>query len=748
MAMTMLIDTSGALAVSHFPYHHNFKSQQGRAHIRLPRNKSRSISSRRAKIEGFKGRAEAQVAEKEKDYAWLLRRCITLQALTQGRQLHAHLVKTGWHSDIDLETQILIMYAKCGVLEDAYRAFAEMTEPSVVSCTALIGVCARNGHCEEAIALFIAMQETGIKPNHLSFASVLTACASAKTKALGWGKQLHCCMIKSRGTSLPMADLCVDSSLVDMYAKCGSTIDARQVFDEMIERDVISWTVMISGYVQQGQAEEALEVYNRMLLSNMKPNQSTFTSVLKACARIGSTALQLGKQIHASIVKNAFEGDVFVGSTLVDMYAKSGSLEDARQVFDKMPEQDVVSWNGLISAYGKYGTGIHGCHMFVSMLHSGVSPNESTLVAVLNACARLAALELGKQVHSRLIVSGIQYNVVLGNSLVDMYAKCGSIVDARTIFDEMPELDLVSWNTIIQGYAKHGIGKEALLIFDRMQHAGIRPDYITYLGLLSACSHSGLVDEGWHLFHSMSGEYSITPTAEHYACMVDILGRAGRLDEACNFISKMPFKPGASVWGALLSSCRVHGNIELGELAAKHLFELEPKSSASYVMLSSMYAAQGRWEDVEIVRKTMRDRGVKKEPGCSWIEVEKIVYKFFAGDRSHPQTDKIYATLERLALQMKEAGYFLKTSTMFHDVEKEQKDHLLGHHSEKLAIAFGLISTPSGTPLRIFKNLRVCNDCHTASKFISKIAKRNIILRDTNRFHHFTNGVCSCGDYW
>eukprot|EP01018_Ginkgo_biloba_P026283 Gb_21965 [translate_table: standard] len=673
-------------------------------------------------------------------YARLLQVCLDMKALAEGRQVHAHLIKTGCGLDIHLETMLVIMYAKCGSLGNARQMFDKMTERNVVPWTALIGGYARHGRGEEAMALFYAMQEAGIKPNRFSFASVLTACASLE--ALEQGKQVHGYIIKTSFES----NVCLESALVDMYCKCGVMIYARQVFDDMTERDTISWTVLITGYAQHDQGVEALQLFNQMQCVRMKPNQSTVAIVLKACASLA--ALDQGKQIHAFAIKSMFETNVFVGSALVDMYAKCGSLENARLVFDKMPERDVVSWNAMIAGYGKHGWGKDVHHTFERMQHTSMKANESTFVSVLGTCASLAALELGKQVHSHLIVSGFQSSIVLQNALVDMYAKCGSLADARNTFDKMAELDVVSWNAMIVGYGKHGKGKEVLQIFEQMQQAGSKPNYITFIGVLSACSHAGLVDEGWHLFYSMRQDHCITPRIEHYACMVDLLGRAGHLEEAYDFITKMPCKPGASVWGALLGACRVHGNIELGELAAQHLCELEPQSSSSYVMLSNIYAVTGRWDDVARVRKMMTDRRVKKEPGCSWIEVKNRVYTFLVGDRSHPQTDKINAMLEGLEWKMKEAGYVPDTNFVLHDVDGEQKEQILGHHSEKIAIAFGLISIPPGTPVRIFKNLRMCGDCHTATKFISKISGRQIVVRDANRFHHFKDGTCSCGDYW
>jgi pentatricopeptide repeat protein len=329
-----------------------------------------------------------------------------------------------------------------------------------------------------------------------------------------------------------------------------------------------------------------------------------------------------------------------------------------------------------------------------------------------------------------------------------MYAKCGRIGVARQVFDKMSSRDVGSWNAMILGYGIHGQGEDAVALFSQMQQTGTKPDHITFTAVLTACSHAGLVDQGWQYFECMKSDYGLVPKLEHYACLVDLLGRAGHLDEAHDIIKKMPLEPQSNVWGALLGACRIHGNIELGEQAAKHLFKLEPNNAGYYVLLSNIYAEAGRWEEVAKLRTMMKEREVKKQPGCSFIEVNREVQSFLVRDKTHPQSEKIYATLENVYGQMKKAGYVPNTNLVLHDVEEEMKEDILCSHSEKLAISFGIINTSPGTPIRIMKNLRVCRDCHNATKFICKIVGREIIVRDANRFHHFTNGLCSCGDHW
>eukprot|EP01018_Ginkgo_biloba_P008991 Gb_03997 [translate_table: standard] len=568
-------------------------------------------------------------------------------------------------------------------------------------------------------------------------ASLLQAYTSAKEI-----KQIHAHMLR---IGLDQ-NIFLVTKLVTVYATSGSVDKARLVFDKTSNRDVFLWNTMIRVYARNGLCGKALTLYYQMLQTSIQPNNFTFPIVLNACA--GLSALKEGKAIYDDIVKYGFESDIYVRAALVDMYAKCGSLENARQVFEKMSKRDVVSWNGMIAGYAHNGRPKEALKLFTEMQLKKVKPNKVTMVSVLQASAHLGSLQQGKWVHEYIVRNGFELDVVVGTSLIDMYAKCGSLRIARELFDKISKRDVASWNAMIAGYGMHGRGEEALALFSEMQRAGIKPNHITFVGVLSACSHAGLVDEGRHYFNCISRDYGITPLVEHYACVVDLLCRAGCLDEAQDFIKMMPIEPSASVLGALLSACRIHCNIELAEHVAERLFDLEPANAGYYVLLSNIYAAAGRWDDVKLVRAMMKERGVKKPPGCSLIEINNRVHEFIVGDRSHPQTEKIYAMLENLSRQMTEAGYVPDTNFVLHDVEEEVKENMIGSHSEKLAIAFGLVNTSPGTPIWIMKNLRVCGDCHSASKFISKISRREIIMRDVNRFHHFKDGSCSCGDYW
>jgi pentatricopeptide repeat protein len=483
-----------------------------------------------------------------------------------------------------------------------------------------------------------------------------------------------------------------------------------------------------------------------MRRSGAQPDKFTFPRVLKACANL--EALHQGREIHGDIVRRGLESDVFIGNALIDMYAKCGVLKTARDLFDKMPQRDIVSWNSVIAGYGQSGYCDEALNLFREMVLAGMKLDAVSIACGLPACASLGALRQGKEIHRYIIRTEIAGNGFVACALIDMHSKCGSIEDARQVFDRIPKEDLVVWNAMIKGYAMHGQGKSAVSLYHQMLLSGKKPDHITFLAVLYACNHAGLVNEGRKYFDSMGQHYGVRPRVEHYACMVDLLGRAGFLDEAQNLITMMPIEPNASVFGALLSGCRVHGNINLAECAANRLFELEPNNPGNYVLLSNIYAAAGKWEEVAKVRAVMKEKGLKKPAGCSWIEVKNKVHTFLVGDKLHPQSEHIYEKIESLTKEIEAVGYVPDTYFVLRDVNEKEKVDILNSHSEKLALAFGLINTSPGTLIRITKNLRVCGDCHNATKFISKIVGREIIVRDPNRFHHFKNGLCSCSDYW
>uniref|UniRef100_A0A2N9GJB8 DYW domain-containing protein n=1 Tax=Fagus sylvatica TaxID=28930 RepID=A0A2N9GJB8_FAGSY len=549
----------------------------------------------------------------------------------------------------------------------------------------------------------------------------------------------------------------------------------------MTENMGVTWNAMISGYVHHGFIDEALEMFRKMHLKGIQHDEFTYTSVISACANAG--LFKHGKQVHAFILRTEEKPkpnfSLSVNNELVTLYWKCGKVEEAREIFDKMLSRDFVSWNAILSAYvnlgriveaksffkempernlltwtvmisglAQNGFGEEGLKLFNQMRIEGFEPCDYAFAGAITSCAVLGALEHGRQLHAQLVQLGHDSSLSAGNALITMYARCGIVEAANCVFLTMPYLDSVSWNAMIAALGQHGHGLQAIELFDQMLKENIVPDRITFLTVLSACSHAGLVKEGRHYFNSMCGCYGITPGEDHYARLIDLLARAGKFSEANNVIKSMPFEPGAPIWEALLAGCRTHGNMDLGIQAAERLFELMPQHDGTYVLLSNMYATAGRWNEVAKVRKLMRDRGIKKEPGCSWTEVESKVHVFLVDDTVHPEVQAVYNYLEQLVLEMRKLGYVPDTKFVLHDMEYEHKESVLATHSEKLAVVFGLMKLPLGATIRVFKNLRICGDCHNAFKFMSKVVGREIVVRDGKRFHHFRTGECSCGNYW
>lgn len=524
----------------------------------------------------------------------------------------------------------------------------------------------------------------------------------------------------------------------------------------------------------------------------VEPNRFTFPSVLKACAKIG--LCEEGKQVHGMIKKYGLENDEFVLSNLlrmyvmcgvmgdayilfnasicediwekinlqrnvqmgnvvlwnvmVDGYVRAGDFNAAREMFNEMPQRSVVSWNSMISGYAQNGFFKEAIELFRQMQIGEVLPNYVTLVSVLPAISRLGALEVGKWVHFYAMRNVIEIDEVLGSALIDMYSKCGSIEKAIQVFDSLPIKNVITWNAIIGGLAMHGRAKEAIDHFWRMEQMGVAATDVTYIGASSACSHAGLVPEGRSIFKHMLKVAGLEPRIEHYGCMVDLLGRAGLLKEAEQLILEMPFKPDDVILKALLAACKMHNNIEMGKRVAKLLMKMAPRDSGSYVALSNLYASSGYWEEVAEVRLLMKEIDVRKDPGCSWIELDGAIHEFLVEDDSHPRAKEIRFMLEELSKQLSLVGYRPNTTQVLLNMDDKDKASALHYHSEKIALAFGLISTSPKTQLRIVKNLRICDDCHSSMKLISKLYKREIIVRDRKRFHHFENGSCSCMDYW
>ncbi|CAA6658324.1 unnamed protein product [Spirodela intermedia] len=540
-------------------------------------------------------------------------------------------------------------------------------------------------------------------------------------------------------------------ALVSACIGAGSSRDAKLLFHHMLEtsfefdqyirnrvllmHNPISFNIMISGLVDAGDHEEAFKLFLLLWEELSDASSRTFASALRAVAGLGRAFS--GRQLHACIIKMGLPADIFISCALIDMYSKCGSIAEAHWVFDEMPEKTVVGWNTIIAGYALHGYSEEALDVYYEMRRSGVKMDHFTYSIIIRICARLASLEHAKQAHAGLVRTGLAW-----------IFKWGRMEDARNLFDKMPRRNLISWNALIGGYANHGQGKEAVAMFEQMLRADMAPNHVTYLAVLSACGYSGLSAEGWEIFELMTLKHKIKPRAMHYACMIELLGRDGLLDDALSLIRGAPFAPTANMWAALLTACRIHKNLELGKLAAEKLYGMEPEKLSNYVVLLNIYYRSGRSDEAAKVLETLKRKGLSLHPASSWIEIKKQPYRFLFADKSHPQRDEIYGRLDELMVQIAAMGYSQEEkSSLLPDVG-EHEEHLPRYHSEKLAVVYGLMSTPEGTSLQVVQGHRICSDCHGVIKLISRITGRHIVVRDASRFHHFKQGSCSCGDYW
>ncbi|XP_074582470.1 pentatricopeptide repeat-containing protein At2g29760, chloroplastic [Curcuma longa] len=724
-------------------------------------------SSSRNCIRGNSNGDDHPVLELLDDYRRLDTRAI--------RRIHCRMLRLGLLRHPFSASRLLVGASLSPSPDLAYarRLFDSIPFPNLFSWNTLIRAHAAGPDPRLSLRLFARLLSDGPDdPDKFTFPFAIKAAAALS--ALREGAALHGMVAKSPSFR---SDIFILNSLVHFYAACGDSDLALRVFDNIPSRDVVSWNSMIAAFALGDRWDDALRLFEEMQRENVMPDDVTMVSV----ASIGGKKcdLELGRRIHSYIQRNDIEASSILDNALLDMYVKCESLEDAellfhsmntkdsiswttmlvgycksghfhaaRHLFDQMPDRDIASWNALISCYEQSGHAKEALDLFHDLQQADVKPDEVTLVAALSACSQLGALELGCWIHAYIKKNSFTLNCHLTTSLIDMYSKCGDLEKALDVFGTAKNRDVFVWSAMIAGFAMHGEGREALDLFEQMQEAKVKPNGVTFTNVFCACSHAGLVDEGKLFFSKMLPVYGIAPNAEHYSCVVDILGRAGFLEEAKEYIKNMPMPPSASVWGALLGACAIHRNVELGEHACKRLLELEPRNHGAYVILSNLYARSGNWNAAARLRKSMKDSSLKKEAGCSSIEVQGVVHEFLVGDTSHPLKEKIYLQLDEIASRLKAAGHVPDKKLVLQDIEEDVKERALSLHSEKLAIAFGLISTPSPAPIRITKNLRVCDDCHSVAKLVSGIYNRDIILRDRYRFHHFAGSSCSCMDYW
>ncbi|WOL03893.1 hypothetical protein Cni_G12613 [Canna indica] len=658
-----------------------------------------------------------------------------------GKAFHARLLKIS-RFDVIQANHLIQFYCRCDRLIDARQLFDEMPERNVVSCNLLMAGYLHAGFPGHALSVFKLMDlgELSVHLNEYIFTTALASCASIS--ALEEGQQCHACVLKFGLISHSY----VRNALLHMYAKCSDMKGALGIFESGSDFDIYSFNSMINGFLDNGQLIEAKSILSRMLMEIAQWDHVSYVAVLGFCA--ASKDLDFGEQTHGQILRRGMEYSDFVCSAIVDMYGKCSDVQNALLVFHGLPNKNVVSWTAVMAACAQNGCFEEALKLFMQMAADGLQPNEMTYAVALNSCAGLSTLRNGDALNGHSEKTGFKAHLSVGNALINMYAKSGSIGDATKTFASMINQDIISWNSIINAYSHYGFAKEALETFHNMLEGKEVPTYVTLIGVLSACAHLGLVDEGFYYVNHFMRDLGIVPGKEHYTCMVGLLCRVGMLDEAERFMRDTCTEWDVVAWRILLSACQVSGNHGLGYKIAEHILQLDPSDVGTYISLSNMYSKARRWDGVVKIRKLMRERGIKKEPGVSWIQVGNKTHVFVSEDKEHPWMSQITKKVAELIDEIKLIGYVPNIASVLHDVEDEQKEEYLRYHSEKLAIAFALIRMPPGAVIYVMKNLRMCDDCHVAVKLISIVTNRKIVVRDANRFHCFESGLCSCDDYW
>ncbi|KAL6970677.1 hypothetical protein U1Q18_030371 [Sarracenia purpurea var. burkii] len=599
-----------------------------------------------------------------------LKACTGLSDYESGMQIIRSAAESGMTTDRFFGSSVINFLVRFNHIDEAQSIFNGIQNRDVVCWNSMIGGYVQASRFNQAINLFFEMHGCGISPTPITMVSLIQACGGIRNLELG--KCVHGYVL---GLGIGK-DIMVLTSLVDMYSKMGYTESANSVFERMPERSLVSWNAMISGYIHNGLVHESFDLFRRLVNTGGRFDSATVVSLLHGCSQ--KADLESVKILHGCILRKGLELTLILSTTLVDLYSKCGTLELATSVFNHMKNKNVVTWTAMLVGLSQNGRAEDALKLFREMQEEKVTANIFTLVSLVHSCAHLGSLKKGRSVHARLIRCGFVSDMVNMTSLIDMYAKCGKMSSAERVFEiGSVYKDVILWNSMITGYGLHGLGNQALGVYSIMMEEGVKPNQATFVSLLAACSHSGLVDDGINLFNSMETDHNIRPNEKHYACFVDLLGRAGRLEDAEAFIRKMPFDPSSSVFEALLSWCCTHKNINMGIETADRLLQLDAMNPEIYVILSNIYAKAKRWDAVGHIRGLIRKQGLKKIPGYSLIEVGNQVHTFFAGDDSHPQCGEIFQFLETLRLEVETCGYVPDTSCVLHDLD-EQGEVALG----------------------------------------------------------------------
>ncbi|CAM8902989.1 unnamed protein product [Rhodiola kirilowii] len=701
----------------------------------------------------------------------VLSACTKSGARCEGSQIHVVVLKMGLEEDLYIGNSLIHFYAQCGEIGLSRKVFDEMPDRNVVSWTSLIGGYEHQDVPMEAIDLFFRMLDAGERPNSVTMVNVISTCG--KLRDLDIGKRI-CTYIGEMGMKL---NAVMVNAIVEMYMKCGAIEEGRLIFNDSVDRDLVLYNTLLSNYADQGMTKEVFCILDDLLARNLKPDKVTMLSVLSAAAQ--TSDLLVGRCSHGYAFRYALACWDNIISAIIDMYMKCGKLESAsrvfelmqnkttalwntmisgyvrigdvnsaRRMFNKMPERNVVSWNTMIGALVQETLFQEAIELFRVMQAEDVKPDRVTLMSVALAAGQLGSLELAKWIHGYITKKNIYCDTKLKTALVDMFGRCGGHKNAMQVFFKIERKDVSAWTAAIGSAAMVGDGEQAIELFYEMLSLGISPDAIVFVKVLTACSHGGLVKQGTEIFQTMEDVHGISPQVEHYGCLVDLYGRAGLLEDAVNLIRSMSIEPNEIVWSSFLAACRIHKNVELAVYADKQMTARNAHRPGTQVLLSNIYASAGKWTDVAQVRLQLKEKGHKKIPGLSWIEVDGELHEFISGDELHVNMMNVKLVLDEINNRLAAAGCLHDLSNVLLDVEKKEKEYMLSRHSEKMAIAFGLIKTGQGTPIRVMKNLRMCSDCHSFAKSISSLYEREIIVRDNKRFHFFVRGICSCGDYW
>ncbi|KAL3536183.1 hypothetical protein ACH5RR_004644 [Cinchona calisaya] len=728
-------------------------------------------------IELFLEMRGSGIEPNEYSFVALLTACIRLLDLELGLQVHTFLLKLGFLDCIYVVNALMGLYSKCSCLDFVMELFDDMKTRDIASWNTVISSLVKECFYEEVFGFFRDMLRIdGFRVDYFTLSSLLTSAAGCF--GMREGREVHAYAIKGGFES----NLSVDNALIRFYTKCGSVEDVLYLFERMPEKDVFTWTEMITAYMQFGLVDSAAETFDRMpertcvsynaLLAGYSQNDEglralklfcrmveegaelndfTLTSVLNACGSIMQK--NTSEQIHGFVLKFGFGRNSCVEAALLDMCTWCGRMADAEKIYIRWPtnQDSSIPLTAMICGYARNRQLNEALSLFcVGQSEESLVLDEVTATTILGICGQLGFHKFGEQIHCCSIKYGLLSDTMLGNATISMYSKCGEMEDAIKVFNTMVVHDIVSWNSLLAGHVLHRQGDEALAIWMKMEKLGVQPDSVTCLFIISAYRHtnSDLVDCCRGFFSSMESIYQIKPTSEHYANFVGVLGYWGLLEEAEEIIKKMPFVPKSCVWRALLDSCRIHRSATIGKRVVKEILSLEPQDPSTFILKSNLYSASGRWHCSEIVREEMREKGFRKFPGQSWIIHDNKVHSFFARDRTHPQSKDIYSGLQILILECIKVGYVPDTSFVLHEAEEYQKKDFLLYHGAKLAITCGLLMTKPGKTVRIMKNILLCGDCHTFFKNVSVVTKREIHVRDASGFHCFSSGKCSCKDHW